>query len=37
MNDNFNIITGAVKPEYQQNNNNRRFTSLNVIKHMKEN
>jgi hypothetical protein len=37
MNDNFNIITGECKPHVPNNSNNKRFTSLDVIRKMKEN
>jgi len=35
--DNFDIITGAIKTSYPQNHNNRRFSSLNIIKNMRDN
>jgi len=37
MNDNFNIITGEYKPHVANITNNRRFTSVDVLRKMKEN
>jgi hypothetical protein len=37
MNDNFNIITGEFKPHVASTSHNRRFTSLDVLRKMKEN
>jgi hypothetical protein len=37
MNDNYNIITGEYKPQAPSVSHNRRFTSLDVLRKMKEN
>jgi hypothetical protein len=36
MNDNYNIITGEYKPQVQSATHNRRFTSLDALRKMKE-
>jgi hypothetical protein len=36
MNDNFNIITGELKPQQAANTQNRRFASLEVLRKIKE-
>lgn len=37
MNDNFNIITGEIKPQVGVTSTNRRFASLEVLRAIKEN